>query len=77
MGENSRSGRELGKLKLRLSQIEIIEKKGERPYFKYTEDISKNRSDGIKGKTIKPKTVIHYANLDNPDLCFVDYLRNM
>ncbi len=37
-----RSGREHGQLRLRPCQIELIEMEGERPYLKYTEDLSKN-----------------------------------
>ena len=37
----------------------------------YTEDISENRSGGLKGRKQKPKVVTHYANTDNPDRCFV------
>ncbi len=44
---------------------------GEWPYLKYTEDLSKNRPGGIKGRKIKPKVVIHHANSDNSDRCLV------
>ncbi len=66
-----RSGREHRQLRLRPRQIELIEMEGERPYLKYTEDLSKNRPGGIKGRKIKPKVVIHHANSDNSDRCFV------
>ena len=39
-----RSGREHRQLRLRPSQIEIIEKEGERPCLKYTEDIFKSQT---------------------------------
>ncbi len=66
-----RSGREHRQLRLRPCQIELFEMEGERPYLKYTEDLSKNRPGGIKGRKIKPKVVIHHANSDNSDRCFV------
>ncbi len=66
-----RSGREHRQLRLRPCQIELIEMEGERPYWKYTEDLFKNRPGGIKGRKIKPKVVIHHANSDNSDRCFV------
>ena len=66
-----RSGREHRQLRLRPCQIQLIENKGERPYLQYTEDVSKNRPGGIKGRNIKPKIVLHHANTDNPERCFV------
>ena len=52
-------------------QIEIVEREGERPYLLYTEDISKNHPGGLKGRKIRPKAVRHYANVENPDRCFI------
>ena len=66
-----RSGQEHRQLRLRPCQIEIIENDGKRPYLKYTEDISKNRQGGIKGRNMKPKIVYHHASIDNPARCFV------
>ena len=66
-----RSGNEHRQLRFSSSQIQLIEHNGERPYMKYTEDVSKNRPGGIKGRNIKPKIVIHHANTDNTDRCFV------
>ena len=45
-----RSGQEHRQLRLNPCQIEVIEQPGERPYLKYSEDISKNRPGGIKGR---------------------------
>lgn len=42
-----------------------------RPYLKYTEDLSKNRQGGIKGRNTKPKVVCHHSNIENPERCFV------
>ena len=44
---------------MRPCQIEVIEHENERPYLKYTEDVSKNRPGGLKGKNVKPKIVYH------------------
>ena len=66
-----RSGREHRQLRLRPCQIQVIEKEGERPYLQYTEDVSKNRPGGIKGRNVKPKIVEHHANINNPQRCFV------
>ncbi len=67
-----RSGSEHRQLRLHSpSQIELIEQSGKRPYLRYTEDISKNRPGGIKGRNIKPKVVNHHANTSNKDRCFV------
>ena len=52
-----RSGREHRQLKMNPCQIELVEPCDDRPYLKYTEDISKNRPGGIKGRKIKPKVV--------------------
>ena len=66
-----RSGDEHRQLRLNSSQIELVEKSGERSYLKYVEDISKNRPGGIKGRKIKPKVVYHYANTTRSEWCFV------
>jgi len=44
----------------------------ERPYLKYTEDISKNKPGGLKGRKMKQKEVCHYANVENRKSCFVN-----
>ena len=56
---------------LRPCQIEVIEHENERPYLKFTEDVSKNRPGGLKVRNVKPKIVYHHANMSNPDRCFV------
>ena len=60
-----RSGKEHRQLCLNPCQIELISK-GERPYLKYTEDISKNRPGGLKGRKVKPKVVYHHSNSEKP-----------
>ena len=37
----------------------------------YTEDMSKNRPGGLKGRNIKPKAVVQHANLEASKWCFV------
>ena len=66
-----RSGDEHRQLRLNSSQIELVEKSGERPYLKYVEDTSKNRPGGIKGRKIKPKVVYRHANTTRSEQCFV------
>ncbi len=58
-------------MRMKPCQIELVERKGERPYLKYTEDVSKNRPGGLKGRKQKQKVVVHHANLENPERCFV------
>ena len=66
-----RSGQEHRQLRNTPCQIELVERPGERAYLVYTEDISKNRPGGLKGKSMAPKSVQHHANLENPQRCFV------
>ena len=66
-----RSGDEHWQLRFEPCQIELVEQSGERPHLVYTEDISKNRPGGLKGRKMKPKVVMHHANEENPDRCFV------
>ena len=69
--EALRSGKEHRQLHLSPCQIEVVEKEGERSYLQYTEDASKNRPGGLKGRKVTPKVVIHHANTTNPERCFV------
>ena len=71
-----RSGSEHRNLRSNPCQIQVIEKKGERTYLQYTEDLSKNHPGGLKGRKVKPKVVLHHANEDNPDRCFVALFKN-
>ena len=65
-----RSGQEHRQLRRDTPQIELVERPGERAYLKYTEDISKNRPGGLKGRKASPKVVIHHANTEVPERCF-------
>ena len=47
-----RSGREHPELRFSSSQIEVVEKEGERAYLLYTEDASNNRPGGLRGRYI-------------------------
>ena len=66
-----RSGQEHRQLRSNPCQIQLIERPGEKSYLKYTEDSSKNRPGGLKGRNIKPKVVIQHENTANPRRCFV------
>ena len=66
-----RGGKEHRILRHKPSQIQLIEKHGERPYLMYTEDLSKNHPGGLKGRKIKPKVVYHHANIEKPERCFI------
>ena len=66
-----RSGDEHRALRSVPPQIEVVEREGERPYLLYTEDTSKNRPGGLKGRRVKPKVVRHHANTENPNRCFI------
>ena len=46
-----------------------------KPYLKYTEDTSKNRQGGLKGRKVKPKIVYHHANTENPERYFVQLFK--
>ena len=59
-----RSGSEHRNLRHKPSQITLFEPLGQRAYLCYVEDVSKNRK-------VKPKVMVHHANVDNPTRCFV------
>ena len=65
-----RSGKEHRQPRHSPSQIEVVEHPGERAFLQYTDDISKNRPGGLKGRNINPKVVVQHANLENPQRCF-------
>ena len=66
-----RGGKEHRDLRYGPSQIQLVEKPGERSYLKYTEDIFKNHLGDLKGRNVTPKEVIHHSNIECPDRCFV------
>ena len=57
------------------SDIEVVERPGEVAYVVYNESISKNNSGGLKNRKVKPKSVVQYANKENPQRCFVRPLK--
>ena len=66
-----RGGKEHKQLRMHPCQIQLVERPSERPFLKYTEDISKNHPGGLKSRKITSKTVIHHANQENPERCLV------
>ena len=64
-----RSGEEHRRLRFKESQIQVVEKPGERAYLAYTEDSSKNHQGGLKGRKLKPKEVIQHENSAVPSRC--------
>ena len=62
-----RSGKEYRQPKFNPCQIQLVEIS----YLRYTEDVSKNHPGGLQGRIVSPKTVIHHANRENLDRCFV------
>ena len=66
-----RSGDEHRQLRFDPCQIQLVERTGQRSHLQYTEDISKNRPGGLKGRKMKPKVVMHHANETNTERCFV------
>ena len=63
-----RSGNEHRDLRHNPCQNQLFEPLCERAFLRYTEDTSKNRPEGLKGRKIKPKVVVHYSNPGNPHL---------
>ena len=66
-----RGGKEHRNLRHEPSQIQLVEKLGERPYLLYREDVSKNHPGGLRGRKIKPKVVEHHDNIQKPERCFI------
>ena len=66
-----RSGQEHRALRFSPSQIELIERLGERSFLRYTENVSKNHQGGLKGRKSKRKVVTHHENTENSSRCFV------
>ena len=66
-----RSGQEHRQLRRKPCQIEVNEHPGQRSYLTYTEDVSKNRPGGLKGRKTSNKTVVHHSNTTNNKRCFV------
>ena len=70
-----RSCREHRQLQRMPCQIELIEPAGQRAYLRYVEDVLKNHPGGLKGRNITPKVVLHHANTERPECCFVQLFK--
>ena len=64
-----RSGNEHRQLRYRESQIQVVERPGERPYLQYVGDVSKNNQGGLKDRKNRSKEVIHHSNEENLARC--------
>ena len=47
-----------------------------RAFLRYTEDTSKNNQGGLRGRNITPKIVLHHANTEHPERCFVQLFKH-
>ena len=74
-----RNGKEHRQLRQNLCQIELVEHPGERPFLKYTEDVSKIHPGGLKGRDIcrAPAGALQISRPNclpsqqqNPERCF-------
>lgn len=64
-----RSGDEHRQLRLKNSQIQVVETHRERPFLRYTKDASKSNKGGLKFRKLQSKVVVQHANVENPDRC--------
>ena len=65
-----RSGGEHRQLRSDPCQVQLVENAGSRPFLNYTEDISKNRTGGLKGRKLKSKAVQHHDKSPEPRKVF-------
>ena len=68
-----RSGQEHRNLSI--DQIKLVEPEDGVPHLIYTENVSKNNPGGLQYRKLKPKVVVHHANLNNPSRCFVTFYK--
>ena len=68
-----RSGQEHRNLSV--SQIKLVEPTDGIPHLVYTENVSKNNPGGLHKRKLKPKMVIHHANVKEPNRCFVMFYK--
>ena len=66
-----RSGKEHCQLRRRRnrSQIQLVEKTGQRASLIYKKDSSKNNKGGLKGRKIKQREVVHHENTTDTQRC--------
>ena len=60
---------------LKNSNIDVVERSGEVAYVVYNESTSKNNCGGLKRRKVEPKRVVHYANKENSNRCFIRLLK--
>lgn len=68
-----RSGQEHRNLSV--DQLKLVEPADGVPHLVYTENVSKNNPGGLHNRKLKPKTVIHHANLECPSRCLVMFYK--
>ena len=57
------------------SSVQMVQKPGVLPYLLYTERVSKNHQGGLKHRKVKPKQVVHHANVTQPERCFIELFK--
>ena len=60
---------------LQITQFEIVSKPGELSKVVYKEGTTKTYSGGILHRAVKPKTIEHHENIENPERCHVRLLK--
>ena len=58
-----------------VDQIKLVEPADGVPHLVYTENVSKNNPGGLHNRKLKPKIVIHHANLECPSRCLVMFYK--
>ena len=61
---------------LTIDQLDIVEPATEgRAHVVYTENVAKNNTGGLAQRKLKAKQVVHHANSDCQERCFVRLLQ--
>ena len=53
----------------------LVETEDGAQHLVYTDNVSKYNPGGLHNRNLKPKVVIHHANLNNPSRCFVTFYK--